>query len=150
MHLICAPSVGPGYDAQRGSDDPRIKPRRNGATYDAMWRAAIASGADQVTITSFNEWHEGTQIEPAAPAHRHGRYRYLSYSGAWGLHGVNAEDAYLDTDALLVGCLPQHVARAAEDQSLVDRVLFDPAKLRMARVDDRVRPRVEAERGGTL
>jgi hypothetical protein len=60
-----------------------------------MWRAAIASGADQVTITSFNEWHEGTQIEPAAPAHRHGAYRYLSYGGAWGLHGVGAEDAYL-------------------------------------------------------
>jgi hypothetical protein len=95
QHLICAPSVGPGYDAQRGSNDPRVKPRRNGATYDAMWRAAIASGADQVTITSFNEWHEGTQIEPAAPVHRHGAYRYLSYGGAWGLHGVSAEDAYL-------------------------------------------------------
>jgi glycoprotein endo-alpha-1,2-mannosidase len=94
-HLICAPSVGPGYDARRGSDDPRLKPRRNGATYDAMWRSAIASGADAVTITSFNEWHEGTQIEPAAPAARHGRFRYLSYDGAWGLHGARAEDAYL-------------------------------------------------------
>jgi hypothetical protein len=60
-----------------------------------MWRAAIASGADQVTITSFNEWHEGTQIEPAAPVHRHGLYRYLSYDGAWGLHGLAAENAYL-------------------------------------------------------
>jgi hypothetical protein len=95
-HLLCAPSVGPGYDARRGSDDPRVKPRRNGATYDAMWRSAIASGADSVTITSFNEWHEGTQIEPAAPAARHGRYRYLSYDGAWGLHGPAAEAAYLD------------------------------------------------------
>ena len=94
-HLVCAPSVGPGYDARRGSDDPRMKPRRNGATYDAMWRSAIASGADRVTITSFNEWHEGTQIEPAAPAAWHGRYRYLSYDGAWGLHGVTAENAYL-------------------------------------------------------
>ena len=43
------------------------KPRRHGATYDAMWRAAIARAADRVTITSYNEWHEGTQIEPAAP-----------------------------------------------------------------------------------
>ncbi len=94
-HLVCAPSVGPGYDARRGSDDPRVKPRRHGATYDAMWHAAIASGADDVTITSFNEWHEGTQIEPAAPSVRHGLYRYLSYDGAWGLHGVAAESAYL-------------------------------------------------------
>jgi hypothetical protein len=95
MHLICAPSVGPGYDARRGSGDPTIKPRRNGATYDHMWRAAIAARADRVTITSYNEWHEGTQIEPAARPGRHGRYRYLSYDGAWGRHGLAAESAYL-------------------------------------------------------
>jgi len=95
-HLLCAPSVGPGYDARRGSGDPVVKPRRAGRTYDAMWRAAIASGADRVTITSFNEWHEGTQIEPAAPARRRGRYRYLSYDGAWGLYGAEAEYAYLN------------------------------------------------------
>ena len=94
--LLCAPSVGPGYDARRGSGDPKMKPRRDGKTYDSMWRMAIAAGADRVTITSFNEWHEGTQIEPAAPAERHGRYRYLSYDGAWGLHGVAAEGAYLE------------------------------------------------------
>lgn len=97
--LICAPSVGPGYLARRGDGDPRVKPRRGGATYDHMWRAAIAAHADQVTITSFNEWHEGTQIEPAAPPGWHGRYRYLSYNGAWGLAGVAAEDAYLERTA---------------------------------------------------
>ena len=86
MHLLCAPSVGPGYNAKRGSGDPVVKPRKHGQTYDAMWRAAVSSGADNVTITSFNEWHEGTQIEPAAPRRR-ARYRYLSYDGAWGLHG---------------------------------------------------------------
>jgi glycoprotein endo-alpha-1,2-mannosidase len=94
-HLLCAPSVGPGYDARRGSGDPVVKLRRGGRTYDAMWRAAIAGGADRVTITSFNEWHEGTQIEPAAPAHRRGGYRYLSYDGAYGLYGAAAEYAYL-------------------------------------------------------
>jgi hypothetical protein len=93
-HLLCAPSVGPGYDARRGSGDPVVKPRRHGRTYDTMWRAAIASGADRVTITSFNEWHEGTQIEPAQPQRR-GAYRYLSYDGAWGLHGEAAELSYL-------------------------------------------------------
>lgn len=95
VHLLCAPSVGPGYDARRGDGDPRVKPRQDGRTYDAMWRAAIAAGADRVTITSFNEWHEGTQIEPAAPPSRHGRYRYVSYDGAWGLYGRAAESAYL-------------------------------------------------------
>ena len=93
-HLLCLPSVGPGFDSQRATGDTRVKPRRNGVTYDDMWRAAIAAGADQITITSFNEWHEGTQIEPAAA---HGGY--LSYDGAWGLHGTAAQSAYLERTA---------------------------------------------------
>ena len=97
--LLCAPSVGPGYDARRAVGDPHVKPRLQGRTYDAMWHAAIAAGADRITITSFNEWQEGTQIEPAAAALRLGAYRYFSYNGAWGLHGVAAEDAYLDRTA---------------------------------------------------
>ena len=96
QHLLCAPSVGPGYDARRGSGDPVVKLRRHGATYDAMWRAAITAHADRVTITSYNEWHEGTQIEPAAPRGRHGHFRYLGYDGAWGRFGADAETAYLD------------------------------------------------------
>jgi hypothetical protein len=94
--LSCAPSVGPGYDARRGSGDPVVKQRRGGATYDSMWKMAIAAGADRVTITSYNEWHEGTQIEAASSTtKRRGLYRYLTYDGAWGLHGVAAEGAYL-------------------------------------------------------
>jgi glycoprotein endo-alpha-1,2-mannosidase len=103
MHLLCAPSVGPGYLARRGDGDTRVKPRRNGRTYDAMWAAAIQAKADIVTITSYNEWHEGTQIEPAAPSGRRGAYRYLSYDGAFGLHGVAAEDAYLERTLYWVG-----------------------------------------------
>ena len=30
-----------------------------------MWSEAIATKCRFVSITSFNEWHEGTQIEPA-------------------------------------------------------------------------------------
>jgi hypothetical protein len=97
--LLCAPSVGPGYDARRAVGDPYVKARHHGQTYDAMWHAAIAAGADRITITSFNEWQEGTQIEPAATALRLGGYRYFSYDGAWGLHGVAAEYAYLDRTA---------------------------------------------------
>ena len=41
-------------------------------------------------MTSFNEWGEGTQIEPAARAGR-----YASYDGAYGLHGRAAQRAYL-------------------------------------------------------
>jgi glycoprotein endo-alpha-1,2-mannosidase len=99
VDLLCLPSVGPGYDAERATGDTRVKPRRNGATYDSMWHAAIAAHPDGVTITSFNEWHEGTQIEPAAASPGP---PYLTYNGAWGLHGKAAEDAYLLSTAFWV------------------------------------------------
>ena len=103
LNLLCAPSVGPGYDARRATSDARVKSRRDGARYDAMWRGAIRAGADHVTITSYNEWHEGTQIEPA----RGNRSGYESYDGAWGLYGRAAERAYLDRTAFWVNRLAQ-------------------------------------------
>jgi hypothetical protein len=101
LRLLCAPSVGPGYDARRATGDTRVKPRRNGATYDAMWRGAIRAGADIVTVTSYNEWHEGTQIEAA----RTGRRGYESYDGAWGLRGRAAEPSYLERTTYWTGRL---------------------------------------------
>jgi hypothetical protein len=101
VDIACLPSVGPGYEAGRATGDVRVKPRRNGATYDAMWRSAIRAGADGVTITSYNEWHEGTQIEPAGA--RTGGVAastsFASYDGAYGLVGRAAENAYLKRTA---------------------------------------------------
>jgi glycoprotein endo-alpha-1,2-mannosidase len=97
-NLLCSPSVGPGYDARRAGLDARVKNRRAGATYDSMWRAAVRAKADIVTITSYNEWHEGTQIEPARK-----QAGYESYDGAWGLHGTRASRAYLDRTAYWSG-----------------------------------------------
>jgi hypothetical protein len=99
--LRCYPSVGPGYDASKATGDTRVRARRGGATYDAMWKAAIASRPDGVTITSFNEWHEGTQIEPAlTPRSRlAARSGYESYDGAFGLHGAASQQAYLQRTA---------------------------------------------------
>ena len=88
--LLCAPSVGPGYDARLATKHEAVRPRQRGATYDRMWRTAIGAGADLVTITSYNEWQEGTQIEPARA--QVGR---PSYEGAWGTHGAGAQRAYL-------------------------------------------------------
>ena len=105
-HLLCAPSVGPGYNAYRATGDVRSRPRRNGAFYDAMWAAAIAAHPDRVTITSYNEWHEGTQIEPAmSPAPRYPAAApvvspYASYNGAYGSNGKAAQRAYLVRTAL--------------------------------------------------
>lgn len=97
--LLCAPSVGPGYDARRSLGSTRVKSRRRGATYDAMWSAALTSGADAVTITSYNEWGEGTQIEAARSIARANGFAYSTYNGAWGRSGPRSESAYLDRTA---------------------------------------------------
>jgi glycoprotein endo-alpha-1,2-mannosidase len=94
VHLLCAPSVGPGYDGVRAGELSLSRPRQDGRTYDHLWKAAIAAHPDMITITSYNEWGEGTQIEPAAA-----RPGYRSYDGAWGLHGVAAQTAYLTRTA---------------------------------------------------
>jgi hypothetical protein len=104
--LICAPSVGPGFDSLRATGDPRAKSRRNGITYDWMWRGAIRAAADVVTITSYNEWHEGTQIEAASAVGS----PYFSYDGAYGLTGRAAQNAYLDRTAMWTARYRERVA----------------------------------------
>jgi len=81
--VLFVPSVGPGYD------DVRIRPwnaantrdRQQGAYFDQRFTAAIESHPDLISITSFNEWHEGTQIEEAIPKQTADR-RYSDYSPA--------------------------------------------------------------------
>lgn len=65
--LLFVPCVGPGYA------DLRIRPwntanqrgREGGAYYERMVAAALAVAPPLIGLTSYNEWHEGTQIEPA-------------------------------------------------------------------------------------
>jgi glycoprotein endo-alpha-1,2-mannosidase len=92
--LLCAPSVGPGYDARLATRHEVVRDRENGTRYDRMWKTALRANADVVTITSYNEWQEGTQIEPARA--QVGR---PSYEGAWGRRGVAAQRAYLTATA---------------------------------------------------
>ncbi|CAD7957455.1 unnamed protein product [Amoebophrya sp. A25] len=62
---LFVPSVGPGYDDSmiRPWNTHNIRPRTGSQYYDSMWASAM--DFDMVTITSYNEWGEGTQIEPA-------------------------------------------------------------------------------------
>jgi glycoprotein endo-alpha-1,2-mannosidase len=69
---VFLPSAGPGYD------DRKIRPwnahntrsREGGAYFRRMIDRALQvlrQGGSALTITSYNEWGEGTQIEPAVP-----------------------------------------------------------------------------------
>jgi glycoprotein endo-alpha-1,2-mannosidase len=40
-------------------------PRRNGDLYEEMWDLAINLNPDWILICTFNEWHEGSEIEPS-------------------------------------------------------------------------------------
>lgn len=64
---ISAVTIIPGYDDHKlGRPDPRpITGRHNGETYQILWEEAIAANPDWVIVTSWNEWHEGSEIEPS-------------------------------------------------------------------------------------
>lgn len=65
------PSVGPGYiDTNiRQWNGKNTKDRKNGEYYKEFLNSIITKMGEKtpeiISITSFNEWHEGTQIEPA-------------------------------------------------------------------------------------
>jgi uncharacterized protein YraI len=57
----------PGYDDTRlPRPNAFAVPRRNGDYYRETWQGAVASRPDMIIITSFNEWPEGTHLEPSA------------------------------------------------------------------------------------
>jgi glycoprotein endo-alpha-1,2-mannosidase len=101
-NVICAPDVSPGFDDSVAvATGVLVQPRADGARYDAMWTAAIAAGPEWVGVVTFNEWHEGTQIEPAVDRVTATR-TYKGYEGAWGVTGAAAPNVYLDRTAYWV------------------------------------------------
>jgi sugar phosphate isomerase/epimerase len=64
---IACVTIIPGYDDSK-LDRPKPRPiteRHNGMTYRVMWEEAIKANPDWVIITSWNEWFEGSEIEPS-------------------------------------------------------------------------------------
>ncbi len=63
---IWVATVMPGNDDTRTNrPDSYFRSRENGEFYRTTWRAAFSSYPDWIIITSWNEWVEGTMIEPS-------------------------------------------------------------------------------------
>jgi glycoprotein endo-alpha-1,2-mannosidase len=62
---ISTVTIIPGYDDRNtGRPAPRpVTDRWGGETYRALWQEAIAAAPDYILITSWNEWHEGSELE---------------------------------------------------------------------------------------
>jgi hypothetical protein len=66
-------TISPGWDDRnagcrpdvRAPSQPFVKPRDNGNTYRATFNAAMKSNPNLIWVNSFNEWVEGTYIEPS-------------------------------------------------------------------------------------
>ncbi|HVM46973.1 MAG TPA: glycoside hydrolase family 99-like domain-containing protein [Candidatus Acidoferrum sp.] len=62
---ISCVTVIPGYDDTK-IRQPGLKAERlDGEVYRVLWQEAIKARPDWVLITSWNEWHEGSEIEPS-------------------------------------------------------------------------------------
>jgi hypothetical protein len=58
-------TVIPGYDDTKIRKPGLRVERHGGDLYRRQWEAAIAARPDWVLVTSWNEWHEGSEIEPS-------------------------------------------------------------------------------------
>ena len=80
-NTIFIPSVGPGYidTSIRPWNYQNTRSRDNGGYYKRSFQAALSVQPSLISVTSFNEWHEGTQIEQAVPRSKNG-FKYKDYS----------------------------------------------------------------------
>ncbi len=58
-------TVMPGYDDSAINNPALIIDRDGGMFYESLWNAAKACNPEGYIVCSFNEWHEGTEIEPS-------------------------------------------------------------------------------------
>lgn len=80
-NMLFIPSIGPGYNDERVRpwNKKNTKDREGGGYYEHRFQTGVHVKTDLLSITSFNEWHEGTQIEKAVPSQTN-TFRYLDYA----------------------------------------------------------------------
>ena len=91
---IFVATVMPGCDDTEVRSPGHIIDRQNGSYYKSFWSTAKSSSPDHYIITSFNEWHEGTEIEPSLEC----GYQYVDLtkimSTMWTVDDDGPADSY--------------------------------------------------------
>jgi len=77
-------TVTPGYDDRKYNAHTENGPgtlvdRLNGQRYRSLWEQALKDAPDWILINSFNQWHNGTEIEPSKEMGD----RYLQLTGVY-------------------------------------------------------------------
>jgi len=71
--------VIPGYDDTKIRKPGLAVQRYDAELYRVQWEEAIKADPNWILITSFNEWHEGSEIEPSLEY----KQRYLELTGKY-------------------------------------------------------------------
>jgi len=77
-------TITPGYDdrkynARTENGPGTLVDRLNGQRYRSLWEQALKDAPDWILINSFNQWHNGTEIEPSKEMGN----RYLQLTGVY-------------------------------------------------------------------
>lgn len=105
--MLFVPSLGPGHaekmnkEQRNKKEHTTIRHRANGNYYGVGWRTAIQLENDPfISISSFNNWPLGTQIEPAVQ-----RSSFRDYSSKTGNYSATK---YLDLTRYWIGEFTDH------------------------------------------
>lgn len=77
--IIHVMDIAPGYDDTYIRRPGFTVDREGGKLYEKLWELALDLNPDMVIITSWNEWHEATEIEPSVEE----GIKYLELTKKW-------------------------------------------------------------------
>ena len=100
--IYYAMDIGPGYDDTHIRVPGTSVSRQNGKLYEELWKLVLQIDPDIVLITSWNEWHEGSEIEPS----KEYKDLYIKLTRKWSmkwkgiLNDHNSRKDLIDIDKL--------------------------------------------------
>ena len=116
-------SVYPGFDdtyVWGWGDLPRIAPRYEAERFKKLWEKSIEQDIDFVQLITWNDWNEGSHIEPANTF----GYEYLKLNKKYSAQFKNIEDNIPD-DLLTVPLEIYKKRKLKEDTEDLEKSIFE-------------------------